>query len=89
MDSNSDREGHSLLRRADNALGQALPLWAARFFGFIEQGFHCSVQGVEIIGDNVFHDGCVDVEVFVGQEIAHGADLPPGDLGPLASYTLR
>lgn len=63
--SNSDREGRSPLRRADNALDHALPLWVSRVFGSIEQGVHCNNQGVEVVGDHVFHDGLVDVEVFV------------------------
>jgi hypothetical protein len=31
----------------------------------------------------------VEMQVLVDQEISHGADLPPGDLGPLGGDTLR
>lgn len=50
----------------DPALLAAIyPPVASRVVGGLEQSVHCNIQGVEIVGDHVFHDGFVDVEVFV------------------------
>ena len=54
-----------------------------------EQSRYRSRQGVEIVGDDVLYDGFVDVEVFMDEEVPHGTDLAPGDLGPLGGDGLR
>lgn len=55
-----------------------------RSLGDTKQCVHRDVQRGEVIGNDVFNDSFVDIEVFMDKEIPHGSDLTPRYLGPLA-----